>query len=252
MSSKSSVVKQSFTNSTIVALSSIVLIVIAIIVFIIVFISSSNQSSLQNCNAGQCVTNIFSGTTYCTTLQFDPSFQVCNTQNTCDNTRTPCVYQDQSVGTICPGDPNYTGICDPNLGSCSCINRVYCPDFATAYFVPTTLSESGFTNSGTTTDITVFVSKDTWTDDANFTRADLPLSTGLFGTSSGVCGLGESVLNQVWPPFGTTTSSSNETCITGTLILNETDGLYYCAIFPLTCSTTTFPTRLKDGTFVCH
>ncbi len=240
-------------NTTIVSLCSILLILISIIVFIIVFITSSNQSNLQTCNQGQCVTNIYSGQTDCTTLQFDPSFQVCNTKNTCDNTRTQCVYQEKTAGTICPGNSNYTGVCDASATEpCACTNRIFCPSFSSVYFVPTTISESGFSNSGGTTSVTVFVSKETWTDDANFTRADLPLSTGIFGTSSGVCGLGKSVLNQVWPPLTTSPGTSNESCTTGTLILNQTDNLYYCAIFPLTCSTTTFPTRLKDGTFVCQ
>lgn len=237
-------------NTTIVSLCSVILIVIALVVFLIVFISSSNNNNLLTCNTGQCVTNIFSGQTDCTTLTFNPLFQVCNTQGTCDNSRTQCVYQDPTLGTICPGDPNYTGLCAASE-PCVCVNRVYCPDFATTYFVPTVVSESGFTNSGGAVDITVFVSQETWTDDANFTRADLPLSTGVFGSSSGVCGLGASVLNQVWPPFGTTTGTTNETCTTGTLILNQTDNLYYCAIFPSVCTSPTFPTRLKDGTLVC-
>lgn len=239
-------------NLTYIIYVTIILITIFFIILAIT-VFTSGRNTLQQCKPGQCVTNIFSGETDCSTLNFDPTFQVCNTQGQCDNNRTPCVIQDPKLGSSCPSFPGFTGLCTSG-SPCGCTGRVYCPDFATVYFTQKTISESNFTNSGSSANLNVFIQEDSWTDDANFSRADLPLSTGIFGSTAtnNVCSLSKSNLNQAFPAFTKTSGTTNQSCISGTLTLNSSDSLFYCMNFPLTCQSPQIPTRNLDGTFVCR
>lgn len=183
-----------------------VLLILSIFTLIYIIYLNIATKNTETCPSGQCPTNIYSGVKQCDTI-LDPSFQACNTKNACDNPRTPCLYEDPNIGTSCPGDIGYTGVCKTD--NCKCLNRIYCPSFALTTFTPTT-----FTNPN----ITVYVQNTTYTDDSNNQRSDLPLSPGISGTTTTTCGISESNLANVWP----------STCINGTFKKNELDGLYYC------------------------
>ena len=186
----------------------------------------------QTCPVGTCSTNIYSGDKDCTTSQvYDSSYQVCNPANSCTDARTPCLYEKPENGTSCPGDLGYTGIC--SVPNCKCVNRVYCPSYALVMFTPTNISIS---DNGPV--ITAYSQTQTYIDDSNTVRGDLPLSPGLPGTTKITCGISAGNLPAAWP----------QTCINGTFALNSSDGLYYCMNVPDNCKN---PVRKLDGTFTC-
>jgi len=198
-----------------------------------------------SCPRGYCSNNIYTGEKFCPPtdegfVQFTPGTEVCNPRNGCSPTsETPCTYYDTELGTLCPGDPKYTGVCPDE---CRCLERVYCPDFVTAYFEAVVVPNSGIDPEGIIS-YRAFVQNTIWTSSTGVPRNDRPLSPGLFSqTPTTICGVSEVNLPLVWPP---------RTCLRGQFGLNEEDGLWYCMDLPFICGTGQYAIRYSDGTARC-
>ncbi len=71
----------------------IIVVVIAILIASVMF-SNNYQSPVNVCNAGECPTNLLSGVKRCSIdpterIKYNPKYEVCNSQNLCDNPLTP-------------------------------------------------------------------------------------------------------------------------------------------------------------------
>lgn len=225
-------------------LISLLLIIIVIMIIVIIITPQLFPSSSKLlCPRGYCYNDIYSGEKTCPPdpngyVEYTPGIEVCNPPTGCNpSSDTPCTYYDSSLGTQCPGDTHYTGIC-PEGTDCRCLERVYCPDFAQVYFELVNVYNSGIP------DYKTFVQNTVWISPTNAPRNDLPLSLGLAGqTSNLTCGLSEENLKLVWP---------YRTCIRGQFGINQADGLWYCMEPPFECGSGQYPIRHPDGTYHCE
>lgn len=209
------------------------IVLILIFLFLFLYLARNDifpSQNLQPCGPGLCANDIFTGQKTCPattnqTTSFDPSFQICSPPSGCDpNSEANCLYWDPNLGTVCPGDPNYNnGLCPADIPAeqCGCVSRLYCPSFATVYFVQQTLSNS---TSPSCTNLDLFLQQTVWIDATGLPRSDQPISPGPISSSTNVtCGLPQEALNSIWPPTG---------CLKGTLTLSTNDDLYYCTNCP--------------------
>ncbi len=228
----------------------IILTVVAILLVIVVIIVVSEKpstSSLQ-CPKGYCKSNLYDGIKTCPAnsngyVEYDPGLETCNPVNACrSKSELPCTYWDPALGTSCPNDSGYTGIC-PDGVDCRCLNTVYCPDFAQVYFELLTVPNSGVDPSGTVSYRT-FVQNTVWRSPDNIPRNDLPLNLGRYnGTGNLTCGLSEDNLKIVWP---------YRSCIRGRFTYNFEDRLWYCMEPSIECGPNDYPVRNSDGSYVCR
>lgn len=91
----------------------------------------SATPTLLKCAPGQCPTNKATGEKRCPvnpfdTPSFDPSIEVCNSANTCENTLTP--YALQSDGSTRTG-----GDCESGV-TCRCLKYPQCPSYTLTSF----------------------------------------------------------------------------------------------------------------------
>ena len=259
-------ISKKYDSDTIIPSIAILIIVFFLVVFFAIsFRDFVGQTQNSQCPAQNCATNIISGVRRCptstTAVTFDSQEEVCNDVQGCTNPETRCVYTDPARGTSCPGDPNYSGLCNASTSGagstgstdCKCLSRMYCPDFATVYFKQVIVPDSGTispgsgnSSAGTTGDpgFTAFVQQTVWTDSTNRPRSDLPLSMGIFGSDTNTtCSISESNLPRAFPLTG---------CIVGRYAIDSTSGNVFCMNVPstLTCPSS-LPKRLPTGTFVC-
>lgn len=221
-------------------------ILILLIIFTIIIIKITPDlfpsSSSLPCPRGYCKNNISGGIKLCPgdpngSVNYIPGIEVCNPEQGClISSDTPCTYWDPVVGTICPGDVNYTGVC-PEGVNCSCTNQVYCPDFSQAYFEYAPVENAGFPGNP------VFVQRSTWLSPSGEPRSDLPLSLGQFNQSSKFsCGLSFDNVKYAWP---------NGECVRGTLTYNYPNKLWYCMSPPLQCGSGQYPVRYSENDWTC-
>lgn len=233
-------------SNYVIPLISLLLIVIVLMIIVIIITPQLYPSvSTLTCPKGYCSNNIYSGEKICPPslegyVQYHPESEVCNPPNGClPSSKTPCTYYDPILGTQCPGDLEYTGICPDNT-NCKCLDRIYCPDFAQTYFELVTVENPG-------TDILesqAFLQNTIWISPTNAPRNDLPLSLGVYGqTGFTTCGLSTNNVKFVWPPGA---------CIRGQLGFNEPDSLWYCMDSPINCSSGQYPIRDRDGNYRCE
>lgn len=229
-------------DSLIWPIISIVLIVSFIIICLIIIspeLKSSNYESVMMCPPSFCATNIFNGERRCPptggSVESIIGTEVCNAPEGCTNINTRCVYENPENGTSCPGDLNYTGLCtDEN--KCKCINRVFCPDWATAYFKPTIVIDNGAEINN------VLVQETIWTKSTNTFTSETPISLGPYSTNDSICAVSGNRLNNIWP--------QNE-CIRGNLGINDEDGLWYCMNSEIDCYGSILARKL-DGSYECR
>lgn len=91
-----------------------------------------SQSPKPTCKQGQSVSNILSGEERSYPLTYTPGVEICHDKTACNNPLAPCVYQ-ENIGTICPGDIQYTGVLPPG-GRCLPSNKKLCPVWASNGF----------------------------------------------------------------------------------------------------------------------
>ncbi|MHB1909931.1 MAG: hypothetical protein ACYCQJ_13825 [Nitrososphaerales archaeon] len=196
---------------------------------IIALLTTSKTTSGLPCPLGLCASNIYDGSRRCGEEQvlYNPAYEVCNAPDACTNERTPCVYLSPELGTSCPNNPGYTGLC---TGTCRCLERVVCPNWASVYFTP--YSVGGFTS---------LLQQTVWTNGAGTTTNQTPLSPQVFGQGNGICGVSSDSVSKIWPPDG---------CLVGKLAKNEVDGLFYCANTDLDCGNQTL-VRQSNGQYAC-
>ena len=184
--------------------------------------------STHACGIGMCAVNISTGEFTCPEgdeqINIDPNKQVCSSKQACTNSTLPCVYESLEQGTVCPGDPEYTGLCS---GECRCSNLKICPDWANVFFIPET--RTGL--------ITTFIQSIEGTYGST-----LPL---IIGTSSqvGFCGLSTDRLQNMWP---------YDQCIRGVLGFNESDSLWYCMNTTTQCPNGQSLVRTLTGDYSCR
>lgn len=136
-------------NSDNLVLPLIVLIVIIVIVvwmLILLITSGFETSSAENpvtgdnrapeetptfCPPGQCATNLLSGFKTCPTnsadgVPVDPSSEVCNDAEFCNNPLTPFAVQSD-------GSTNIDGVCETGT-QCRCLRTLQCPEYVLSAF----------------------------------------------------------------------------------------------------------------------
>jgi hypothetical protein len=231
---------------------SIVLLLLVVTIYVILSWRDLFPAGPQNfCGPGLCADDIYSGQKTCpssatSVVPFDPSFETCNPPTGCTSSEAPCLYYDPTIGTVCPGNPNFSSSCPSGVTpqDCGCTSRIFCPNFAAVYFIENTVTSPGVTEL--CTNFTSLVQETVWRDATGLPRNDLPISPGpSSGTTNLFCGVSQSQLGNVWPPNG---------CLRGTLILSLTDCLYYCASLPegFACGSDEIPVRQGNGDFVCQ
>lgn len=241
-------------SGVILPIISIVLILIVLVVYIILAWNDLFPSGSQDfCGPGLCANDIYSGQKTCPSsatgvVPVDSSFETCNPPLGCNSSEAPCLYYDPTIGTVCPGQPNFSSSCPAGTSAqdCGCTSRVYCPNFATVYFTEQSVTSVG---AGDCTNLISLVQGTVWRDATGLPRNDQPISPGpVTGSTNFFCGVNENQLNDVWPPLSGTSG-----CLKGSLILNQVDGLYYCASLPpgFSCGPDEIPQRLSTGDFTC-
>lgn len=83
------------------------------------------------CPQGQCPTNIWNGEKRCSSdssqsMLYDPEYEVCNSQFTCENTMTPYALN-------ADGSTNDKGVCEEGT-ICRCLSKPQCPLYSTVLF----------------------------------------------------------------------------------------------------------------------
>lgn len=119
----------------------IVILVVAFLLFILILLSSRNTQ--VSCPAGQCPTNIVTGSKRCNDTTLRP-LEVCNPQYSCTSSATP--YALRGDGGI-----NSDGTCDKNI-ECPCVGTPKCPKYIASIFnatVPEGTTGLSYTQSGT-------------------------------------------------------------------------------------------------------
>jgi len=154
-----------------------------------------------DCDAGQCASSLYDLSTQCPGTDIDTVQEVCHSSGLCDNARIPCTLTQASSGSICPGNPLYTGQRQNGV----CTNRLVCPDFARVYF-----EKVG----------DVYVQRLRWISPKQldqWSNEDEAIQAGAFTESSRFfCGLSDANLQYVWP----------RTCIEGEF--QSVSGVWYC------------------------
>jgi len=242
-------IRNSRRAQALIPIISIVLILLAVVLFFALSSSDLFPEFLgQLCGPGLCANNRFSGEKTCPTnserVPFNPSIQTCNPPGGCQSSsEAPCLYYDPTLGTVCPGDRNYSGGTCPSgtsTSDCKCLSRVYCPNFATVYFVQKTVTTES------TPVFETLVQETTWRDAFGLPRNDIPLSPKSFSDSTVIsCGVQKAQLDNIWP---------SNTCLRGTLTYSERDDLYYCTYPPsdLNCPRGQIPVLKTDGSYACQ
>jgi hypothetical protein len=220
-------------------------------VFILLSWSDLFPPTPQNfCGPGLCANDIYSGQKTCPSsaadvVPLDPTFETCNPPTGCTSDQAPCLYYDPTIGTVCPGQQNFMSSCPSGVSAqnCGCSSRIYCPNFATVYFVEKVVNSPDTTQL--CTNFVSLVQETVWTDATGLPRNDLPISPGPSTAQNFFCGVQGTQLNSIWPP--------NE-CLSGELIFNTVDNLYYCANVPqgLSCPSGELPFRQSNGEFICQ
>lgn len=212
------------TDNDISLIGFIILILALIMILYFIRYELFPRNTQLKCPINFCATNLINGVKRCPNknqlISYDPSIEVCNDPYGCTNSRTLCTYEDPTIGSICPGDINYSGICSE---ICNCVNTIICPDWATVYF---TLSNN------------VFIQNTSWRTPLNTISTDYPL---IPGETNAFCGLSDNNISKIWPPH---------TCLNGTLGKNKKDGLWYCMATNHYCVNEILYRDL-DGTYYC-
>ena len=174
-------------NNIIWPILSIIFIIIVLIVCILIIKGEFNQEeSTITCPKSFCIVNILTGEKKCPIgderLEAKISIETCNTPEGCTSDLTKCVYESKSIGTSCPGDLNYTGLCENNE-TCTCTNRVFCPDWSLVYFKPVSVIETG-TEIGR-----ALIQETIWTKPNNVYSQDVPISLGNYYQTESICGV---------------------------------------------------------------
>ena len=114
-----------------------------------------------SCQVGECATNIYNGEKRCSansaiSVVYDPTFEVCNSMYSCDNTVTP-----YAVNT--DGSTNIFGICDSDAQGnplpCRCVSTKYCATEVLNkinQIIPGTVETTGIGSSSITTPQTFY------------------------------------------------------------------------------------------------
>jgi len=208
------------------------------------YLTQQPPENTQPCAKGQCAIDIYTGVKTCPTdaqdvVRRDITSQVCGPALGCDpNSKAPCVFDDPTKGTICPGDKDYPQL---STKATKCTGRRYCPDFATVYF---DIYDVNTFNAPSCGQFEALVQETIWRDATNLPRNDLPLQLGPVGLSIAVCGITQQQRRLMWP---------SQTCLRGKLAKNKEDQLFYCMNVPeeTTCSARQIPERQSDGSFLC-
>lgn len=136
--------KSKYLNSTfLLSLVSLISVVFFLLWLLYLVIKSPKETSTpiySFCPNGQCATSLFTGFKRCTTddkqVEYDPSSEVCNSKELCDNIFTP-------YALLPDGSTNFNGVCTPNVSSsltgisgltCPCVKNARCPNYITSLF----------------------------------------------------------------------------------------------------------------------
>lgn len=109
----------------------LILLVIYLAVLIFVVRDGTKTSNSLPCPTGACATNIYNGEKTCPAtssdvVQYDPTLEVCNSPNSCDNPLTPF-----AVNT--DGSTNDTGLCAGST-QCRCLSKAMCSNYVLSTF----------------------------------------------------------------------------------------------------------------------
>ncbi len=207
-----------------------------VVVIIVVISEKPSSGGTLQCPKGYCKSNLYDGIKTCPAnsngyVEYTPGLEVCNPVNACrSKSELPCTYWDPGIGTSCPNDSGYTGICP---------DGVDCPDFAQVYFELLTVPNSGVDPEFGTTSYRTFVQNTVWRSPDN-----IPLSLGRYDSTGNLtCGLSSDNLKIVWP---------YRSCIRGRFTYNVEDGLWYCMELSIECGPNDYPVRNSDGSYVCR
>lgn len=195
------------SEEVLVCIVSFCFIILIVIMAIVISIPDLNQSNTTEykCSPQQCRVDLTNFVKTCPEgneqLTYNPITQGCTDPQGCNNPNIPCVYFPGSdQGSICPTDPDYTGLCT----NCTCVNRKICPSWASVSFHPVDVENT-----------TILEQRD-YSLINGVVKTGVPLSVGEYNNITGVCGLTAEQLPFMWPPQ----------CVIGNM--EERNGLYYC------------------------
>lgn len=120
--------------ASVIIIGFVILIVVVFFIYLLALALTSSPRVVGvppiPCQPGQCATNIFNGEKSCPPQDqialIDPSFQVCNSPNVCDNQLTPYALQDD-------GSAISSGTCQPGV-TCRCLRQPQCADYIVSIF----------------------------------------------------------------------------------------------------------------------
>lgn len=124
----------------------VIIVIVAIILLTASVMFSVNYSSpINNCNPGECPTNLVTGVKRCSSdptesMSFNPKYEVCNSENLCDNSITPFA-QTPNGSTI------DSGVCIEER--CNCMTHKMCSNWNSVAFKDEGLTMSQIPLSGT-------------------------------------------------------------------------------------------------------
>lgn len=175
----------------------IVLFFIAIILWLIFKnpapdIVKKNGKVYLSCEPGQCVTNIFTGVKTCSdnntqTLLYDPEYQTCNSQYTCESQVTPFAVQ-------IDGSTNISGVC-PEGVVCRCLREPQC---ATEITVPFQ-SQNGNPYQSIVGQTTTFSQVYGYVDKNGDVLPNQPVKIPRDQSSNVFCSISNDWLPRIWP-----------------------------------------------------
>lgn len=187
-----------FKSETIVFLA-----IIGIVTYYtLIIINTLETRPPRSCQPTECASSTAFLNTRCPGGEIDSSYEICHSSAFCNSDQAPCTYDSADIGSICPGNPDYTSERKENT---ICTNKIICPPVSKVYF-----ERQG----------EVFIQRRVWKTDTNLPRNmgdNLPAQIALY-TQSGKysCSLSEANLEKMWP----------SACVEGTL--TKYNGSYVC------------------------
>jgi hypothetical protein len=118
-------------EATLLAVSIILILIFCCWIMTLIRSGPTSQKAYFECPSSECATNIYNGEKRCpadgvSIILYDPAYEVCNSQYTCENVETPyALWSD--------GSTNIYGICEPN-NACRCLRQPQCATYTLVMF----------------------------------------------------------------------------------------------------------------------
>lgn len=186
----------------------IITLVVLLVFWLFLINATRNQPPAKGavyCAANKCATNIFNGVKKCPKtgekIIYDPSIEVCNSANSCDNLGTRFAVQSD-------GSTNIDGKCETGV-VCRCLTKQQCANF----IVSTFKSNNGNASQPVGTQRLTFNQATNYKNEAGSMVIDPPFQIG--DPSTEFCGVPLEWVkeNRLWP----------NGCLRGTLAFLPTD-----------------------------